>query len=219
MEDSSSTLPPVEWEPLEPSTDDVPDQELDADDPRRVLRRVARHPLKGEVIAKLASSRFSIAPQEGTSTLAAAMDRATDLFAVAVVNQDDIPIGLILRQDFFDQLGKPHGREYSKRKPVSALMKPARTFREDVNIFGLAEQLKDDLRRIDDTWYLLVDADGKYSGVFSTKNLLIYLSDTTARDIALARRLQNAIVKENLQVEDERFAVSCSSKMAKEVGR
>jgi hypothetical protein len=156
MGDASSTPPSIEWETMEPSEDDISLPELDADDPRRVLRRVARRPQKGEVIAKLASSRFSIAEEEGTYALAAAMDRATDLFAVAVVNKDYVPIGLILRQDLFDQLGKPYGREYFKRKPVPALMKPARTFREDLNIFGLSEQLKNDLRRIDDTWYLRV---------------------------------------------------------------
>jgi len=115
-------------------------------------------------------------------------------------------------------LGKRYGRELYKRKPLSLVMKPARLFRDDLNIFVVAGMLTEELRRLDDTFCLLVDAEGRYSGVFSTRNLLIYLSETTGRDIALARRLQAAIVRESDHFGDTRCSILCYSKMAKEVG-
>ena len=97
-------------------------------------------------------------------------------------------------------------------------MKETRAFHDDESIFGVADILKTEVRTLDDTYYLLIDGRGAFSGVFSTKNILIYLSDTTARDIALARRLQSAIVRDVFTFDDPRCSVLCSSKMAKEVG-
>jgi sigma-B regulation protein RsbU (phosphoserine phosphatase) len=150
--------------------------------------------------------------------LAAAMDRAPALVAVGVVSEDGSPSGLVLRRELFDLLGKPYGREFYKKKPVSAVMKTCRVFHDDESIFGVAETLKAEVRKLDDSYYLLVNTQGRFSGVFSTKNVLIYLSDTTARDIALAQRLQSAIVRDSFQFEDPRCTILCSSKMAKEVG-
>jgi sigma-B regulation protein RsbU (phosphoserine phosphatase) len=146
------------------------------------------------------------------------MDKAPELFAVGVVDEASAPVGLILRRELFDLLGKPYGREFYKKKPISAVMKESRAFRDDLSIIGVADLLKEEVRRLDDTYYLLTNAAGKFSGIFSTKNILIYLSDTTARDIALARRIQAAIVREDDRFEDPRCSVLCHSRMAKEVG-
>jgi len=60
-------------------------------------------------------------------------------------------------------------------------------------------------------FYLLVDGAGRYSGIFSTIDLLIYLSNLTSRDILLAQRLQTAIVKERLSFSLKRTTVrGCS---------
>ena len=183
-----------------------------------VLQEAPQPERHGESISKLASNRFSVRVETDVYDLAAAMDKASDLLAVGVVDENGAPVGIISRRHLFDHLGKMYGRDLYKRKQVSDLVKPAPVLRDDLNIFGVAEILRGDLRRMEDTWYVLVNAAGAFSGVFSSKNLLIYLSETTARDIELARRLQTAIVHERLQVEDKRFALVCSSRMAKEVG-
>jgi sigma-B regulation protein RsbU (phosphoserine phosphatase) len=193
-------------------------QPIDTDDPRNILKRAAAPVRQGEVVAKLSQSAIFVQKDEEIDALAAAMDKAPALFAVGVVDDENVPVGLILRQELFDLLGKPYGREFYKKKPISAVMKESRIFRDDLSIFGVADLLKDEVRRLDDTYYLLTNVSGQFSGIFSTKNLLVYLSDTTARDIALARRIQSAIVKERDRFEDPRCSVLCYSRMAKEVG-
>ena len=183
-----------------------------------ILREASRVPQQGDLIGKLASNRYSVGANTEIYALAAAMDKSATTLAVGVVDEQGVPLGLISRQHLFDHLGKLYGRDLYKRKQVSELLQPARAFRDDLNVFVASEQLRDDLQRMDDTWYVLVDAKGRFSGVFSSKNLLIYLSETTARDLALARRLQSAIVREGLCLERPRFALACYSKMAKEVG-
>ena len=183
-----------------------------------ILHQTPSVPQQGDLIGKIASNRWSVAANAEVYALAAAMDKSADIQAVGVVDDHGAPLGLISRKHLFDHLGKLYGRDLYKRKQVSELLQPARAFRDDLNVFVASEQLRDDLQRMDDTWYVLVDARGRYSGVFSSKNLLIYLSETTARDLALARRLQSAIVHEGLELDRPGFTLACYSKMAKEVG-
>ena len=183
-----------------------------------ILHETPPVPQQGDLIGKIASNRYSVAANAEVYALAAAMDKSADIQAVGVVDDHGAPLGLISRKHLFDHLGKLYGRDLYKRKQVSELLEPARAFRDDLNVFAASEQLRDDLQRMDDTWYVLVDARGRYSGVFSSKNLLIYLSETTARDLALARRLQSAIVHEGLELDRPGFTLACYSKMAKEVG-
>ncbi len=197
--------------------EEVP-EETSIDDPRRILHRAPGSHRQGEVIAKLASSRYYVRATDDIEALAAAMDKAPGLIAVGVVAETGTPRGLILRRELFDLLGKPYGREFYKKKPVSAVMQTARAFGDDTSIIGVAESLKEEVRQLDDTYYLLVDGAGSFSGIFTSKHLLIYLSDTTARDIALAQRLQAAIVRESFRFEDPRCTILCTSRMAKEVG-
>ncbi len=193
-------------------------QPIDTNDPRNILKRAAAPVRQGEVLAKLSQSAMFVHQQAEIEALAAAMDKAPSLIAVGVVDETSSPVGLILRRELFDLLSKPFGREVYKKKPISAVMKASRVFRDDLSIFGVADVLKDEVRRLDDTYYLLSNASGQFSGVFSTKNLLVYLSNTTARDIALAQRIQSAIVRESDRFEDPRCSVLCYSRMAKEVG-
>jgi sigma-B regulation protein RsbU (phosphoserine phosphatase) len=172
----------------------------------------------GEAVGKIASSRTFISQDTEISAIAAAMDKDPGIFAVGVVDGKSVPQGLVLRRELFDLLGKPYGREYYKKKPVSMVMKSARVFRDDHSILGVADSLAGEMRKPTSTHYLLADVTGRFSGVFSTKDLLIYLSDITSRDIALARRLQEAIVKESALISGERTVVLGSSSMANEVG-
>ena len=199
------------------SVDDCPGT-IEFDDPRSILKRAPPLVRQGEVLAKLSHSAMFVYQDEEVDALAAAMDKAPSLIAVGVVDETSAPVGLILRRELLDLLSKPFGREVYKKKPISAVMKESRIFRDDLSIFGVADILKDEVRRVDDTYYLLTNAAGSFSGVFSTKNLLVYLSDTTARDIALAQRIQSAIVRESDRFEDPRCSVVCYSRMAKEVG-
>ena len=172
----------------------------------------------GEAVGKIASSRIFIPQETEISALAAAMDKDPGIFAVGVVDGEGAPLGLVLRRELFDLLGKPYGREYYKKKPVSMVMKNARVFRDDHSILGVADSLAGEMRGPTSTHYLLADMAGRFSGVFSAKDLLIYLSDITSRDIALARRLQEAIVKESSSLSGERIAILGSWAMANEVG-
>ena len=170
--------------------DAAPQTRLEGAEPE-VLRSIFVHAepgeRPGEAVGKIASSRIFIPQETEISALAAAMDKDPGIFAVGVVDGEGAPLGLVLRRELFDLLGKPYGREYYKKKPVSMVMKNARVFRDDHSILGVADSLPGEMRGPTSTHYLLADMAGRFSGVFSTKDLLIYLSDITGRDIALTQ--------------------------------
>ncbi len=183
------------------------------------LERVAPSPLPGEVIGKLASSRFFVFEHASVYDVARGLEKNPDIHGVGVVNRDKTPVGIILRQELFDNLGRMYGRDLYKRKLVPDVMRqPEKTFRDDVNILSVSEVLGDVLSSSTSLYYALVDGSGRYSGLFSTIDLLIYLSKITSRDILLARRLQSSIVKQSISFSGKCTTVVGSSTMAKEVG-
>ncbi len=213
----------VRFEPVEMELTDIEvhgdvSAAVDVSGPDSVLNRAVRPIRQGEVVGRLAHSRLFVRQDQDIDAVASAINKAPALYAIGVVDESGTPVGIVLRRELFEVLGRPYGRELFKKKPVSTVMKASPVFRDDLNILSVAETLKEEVRGIDDTYYLLVDATGAFSGVFSTKNILVYLSDTTARDIALARRLQSAIVHESYSLNDPRCSLLCFSKMAKEVG-
>ena len=219
-ETTEVTWSAVEAADFDPTREKVPETILEeAVAPRRVLSTVKPASRSGEIIARLASSRACVAHDAQIEDLAAAMDRDQGIFAVGVVDESGAPVGLVLRKELFDVLGKPFGRDLYRRRPVSSVMKhKPRTFRDDLSILAVSDMITEDLRGRSSTYYLLVDYAGKFTGIFSTRNVLIYLSDITARDLALARRIQSAIVLEKMTHRGARLHIACTSSMAKEVG-
>lgn len=183
-----------------------------------VLKEAEPGTRSAQAITTLAASRTFTSAETAIEDLADAMDGDPELLAVGVVDEAGAPIGLVLRAELFAQLGRPYGREFYKKKPVSTLAQEARVFRDDLNIFSVADMLARELREPHSSFYLLADTAGRYSGVFSTRNLLVHLSDITARDIALARRIQTSIVQESWDTVGGRLRVACASTTAKEVG-
>ena len=86
MEKSTPVFTSVDLEVpgLEP-TDELP-LDIEIDDPRRILRKASLPARQGEVIAKLAISRFFVDGGDDIDALAAAMDKAPGLIAVGVVD-------------------------------------------------------------------------------------------------------------------------------------
>ncbi len=188
------------------------------DSSTNVLGIVEPNSRPGEVIAKLASSRMFISQDASVYDLAEGMEKNPGIFGVGVVDQKGVPVGIVLRRELFDNLGKMNGRDLYKRKLAPTVMSPPRIFRDDMSIFSVADILSEELSKGASLYYMLVDGSGRFAGIFSTTDLLIYLSNITARDISLARRLQNAIVKETFSFSGKRTLLLGASAMAKEVG-
>lgn len=127
-------------------------------------------------------------------------------------------MGLITRVQLFNLLGKPYGREILNRRPVSDIVETVETFDMNANLFQTAEHLQASMDRSALHYYLLTDAEGQYRGVFSSKDLLAYLSKITQEDIHLASQLQERLVKGRLSEQGTGWSVEAFSQSAKGLG-
>jgi len=104
------------------------------------------------------------------------------------------------------------------RKSVAEVVETALVFDMNANLFQTAEKLQETMDRSSVHYYLLVDAEGKYRGLFSSKDLLAYLSKITQEDIHLAGQLQERLVKARLSQKGEGWSVEAFSQSAKGLG-
>lgn len=172
----------------------------------------------GEIIGKIASSFHCIDMNSKIEDIAQQLQERDSIKVIGVVNDFGEPVGAIVREDLTGTLSKPFGRELYLNKSAISVARDVPRFNFNRNILSVSEEISGSLDIELKSYYLLIDDDLKFAGAFCSDDLLMYLSEMTQRDIAMATRLQSFIVKE----EDERVTQRCimlaSSKMARGVG-
>lgn len=183
-----------------------------------VIRFIKKERIHGEVIGKIASGLGYVHKHTPVSELAYDFDRHRELYAVGVVDDDNRLLGIVVRKELFDILGKPYGRDILKHKTVERVLEGVEVFDHERNIFSVSEQISEELRLHTVTFFLLIDSDCQFRGIFTSRDVLIYLSDMTQKDVMLARSLQRAIVPESLSITGARYSIAGGCRMAKGVG-
>ncbi|OHD57660.1 MAG: hypothetical protein A2Y33_06385 [Spirochaetes bacterium GWF1_51_8] len=183
-----------------------------------VLKEIETGKLHGEIVQKLISSGYYVQKDALIEDLAMDYGHHRSIMAVGVVNDDMQFLGIVKRRELFDLLGKPFGRDVMKHKTVERIIEKVPVYNKERNIFTASDDLAQDMKDSSINYYALTDSDNRFAGIFSSKDLLIYLSSITQKDIALARSLQLSIVKEETFVDLSSFQILGASKMAKGVG-
>ncbi|NPV00135.1 MAG: SpoIIE family protein phosphatase [Brevinematales bacterium] len=183
-----------------------------------VIKQNAITKIHGEVVAKLISSAYYVSKNALVEDLAWDFDHYKSLFAVGVVDDNLEFLGIVNRRSLFDLLSKPYGRDVMKHRTVEKVVEAVRSFDKERNIYSISDELSDDIKLQTEMYYALTENGNKYYGIFSSRNMLVYLSSITQKDIALARMLQQSLVKEELLYETDQVKIFGASKMAKGVG-
>ncbi len=174
--------------------------------------------IKGyHTIGKISSSSYYVEEDARIEFLAQELTKNEDITSVGVVNKKQKLIGIIVKRELFDLLGRPYGRDVYYYKTVNLIVKKARTFRFNENIYSVGDKLVKELYQPETKYYLLETGDGKFAGAFSTKDLLMYLSEMSQRDIRFATDIQSRIIQEK-NFENNRCKLFGASKMAKGLG-
>lgn len=185
--------------------------------PESVIRKAENPRPQGETIAKIVRNNHYVEADVMILDLADALKSQPDIPALAVVDADANVRGIITRRNLFGTLAKPFGRDLLSSKTVAHIAERVASFNHQRNIFSVAEELSRILHAPEDHFFLLT-RDDRYFGSFSTRDLLIYLSTVTQKDIALARNLQKSLVPERTVLETDRFTIAGMCTMAKGVG-
>lgn len=198
--------------------DPVPDKSIISDSNYRVLKKVHNPQVQRENIGKIISSFYYVREDEKVLDLASDLDKNENIQAVGVTDGKDNIKGIIIKKDLFNILGKPYGQDILKHKKVEKYRTAAVKFGFDRSILSVAEEIQEFLNSTAMVCFVLYKEENKFAGIFTSIDMMMYLSLMTQRDMRLARDLQNKIVKEDLSIEKDYFKMSCASHMAKGIG-
>lgn len=170
----------------------------------------------GEIIGKIASAYYYTQSDSSVLAIAEDMEKINDVQAIGITDKSGHIIGLISRKILFDFLSKPFGRDLYHSKSAGEICSNCLVYDYQSNIYSIAEEIEEKHGLKNDK-YFAISKKGKFYGIFSTKDILIYLSGITQKDIQLARKLQSNIVKEDMIFENNSFAVCAVNRSAKGV--
>lgn len=170
------------------------------------------------MVHMLATEFCYVAASEKIVNVADELTQRPDIAALGVVDDGDNVVGVIVRKEFFTLLMRPYGRDVFQNRDITEIMAEPRSFLFDTNLFTIADEIDEDMKRPGISYYVLTNAKREFKGIFSTQDMLIHLSNMTQMDIALARKLQRRMVKERELVVGSNFEFVSSSTTAKGVG-
>ena len=183
-----------------------------------ILENLPQQRINDQTILRLASSASYVRGSVRVFDLFEAMNDTPDLRAVGVVDDDGVVIGMVVRRDFMAMMARPYAQDVFRNHPVREIMAQGTAFSSDSNVFSVADEIAEDMRRPGVTHYLLTWSENRFAGVFSSQDMLVYLSQITQADIELARRLQSRIVRDREIIVGDRLELVASSRTAKGVG-
>lgn len=183
-----------------------------------IIFEIEQQRLNGEVIGKIASGFHYVFKETLVDDLAGVLLDRKEIAAIAVVNKEHKTQGIIVRTKLFDTLSKPFGRDLYKNKPVTDIMEEVESVKAGKNIFVVAEQHDSIINNSHIRYFALENDSKEYNGIFSTRDLLIYLSELTMKDIAMAKKLQLQIVNEERTYISDKLEIIAATKMAKGIG-
>ena len=197
----------------------IPAPSIYADEPgSRVIRRLGEEKRNTQSIGILSDRSWYVSQHSSIEELADDLAEYPSIQAVAVVDETMRVLGVIIRRDIMGDLARPYGRDVLRRRPVREHVDKVPTFDFTENIYNVNEILGDALHSLDITWYALIDESGSFRGLFSSREMLIYMSDLSKSDLDMARSLQKKLTGEVSSYHEMNFDLVAASKTAKGVG-
>lgn len=184
----------------------------------KIIRKLPDSKIHDQSIRKIANNLYYVAGVTLITEVVDALNRMETIAAVAVVDEGMRIVGILINREITGLLSRPYGRDVLRKKTAAELCTETKLFNIHDNIFTVAEYIDAELKAPGIHYYLITDDDNRYQGIFSTKEMLIYLSQLTTQDIATARRLQTRIVKEKEYIDTPNLEIVSSSVPAKGVG-
>lgn len=196
------------------------DQEIDTSVTGRqsVIEWLPERRVTDQSVVRIASSSAFVRASAEIHDVYDSLNAEPSLQAVAVVDAEDTVLGIVVRRDFFATMARPYAQDVFRNLPVTEVMTIARTFSGDSDIFTVSDDIAEEMREPTVQYYLLTWSGQRFGGIFSSQDMLVYLSQITQKDIELARKLQSRIVREREIAVGARLELVASSHTAKGVG-
>lgn len=173
----------------------------------------------GYTVMRLISSQYYIHEDLPIQELVSHFnEKGSDVNAVGVVSRENEFKGIIIRKELMNLVSRPFGLDVLKKKPVSKVTVAPRTFDSKTPLPLVSEELRDEMKLQKESFYTVLDHRKRFAGIFSTRNLLIHMSEQNRKDMNLAREVQNSMVKSRHNVLAFGLEVASSFTPAQGVG-
>ena len=120
-----------------------------------------------------------------------------DAEGAVIMGQGEQPVGLVMRNDFYQKMGTRYGRDLFMTRPIKMIMN-AHPLIVDVSVdiatIGLIAMNRDQSTLYD---LIVVTDSDEYIGVVSIKRFMIELSKTRGKEIELLREQKHILYKAN----------------------
>jgi|GEM_PF-2627720 len=166
----------------------------------------------GNTIDMLISQPYFVNKGYNHADLSAELVADKTIKAMAVMNGGLIT-GVITRSAFFEAMSVSSGSDID---PESYLFE-AQVLSGQLHPFDIWD--KDSIDRlINKIWFAVTDKNGEFSGLFSSIDLLNFLSNITLLDMSLANTIQSRINGGGNEVQAGKFSIASFSLPAKGIG-
>ncbi|QEN08715.1 CBS domain-containing protein [Oceanispirochaeta crateris] len=173
----------------------------------------------GFTVARLLSSQFYVEEDLPIQDLVTLFnEKGSEVNAVGVVSGENEFKGIIIRKELMKLISRPFGIDVLKKKPVSKVTISPGIFHLKTALQTVSEELKHDMKLQKESFYAVLDNHDRFAGIFSTRDLLIHMSDQNRMDMNLARDVQNSMVKNRHNVLAFGLEVASSFTPAQGVG-
>lgn len=184
-----------------------------------VFRRISVDRVHGSSVMRVASQYAYIHIDDNIEMIADSFSRHIEVLAVGVCDSEGRLLGIIERGELFHRLGRPFGRDILSRKSAIEVYEETECFSSSANVFAVAEAVENfarDRERI--RYFGLVDETGRFSGLFSSIDILSYLGSITQQDIQLAGQLQSRMLSPSISLDSHASRFRGCSHSAKGMG-
>ena len=147
--------------------------------------------------------------------LADELGKLADVEVLGILDIDGRPMGILSREGLFALLGKPFGREVLGRTKAGELAEIVPLLNVHAGLFSAGAGK---VRSGESPYRLLVDVEGRFRAVLSSRDLAEHLSRITQDDIELAGRIQERLEEGNEAVDGDGYRFEAWSRPAKGVG-
>jgi len=185
-----------------------------------VLRIISRERPRGRTqsISSIASCFYCVHKDTLIGDVVEELNTHESLLAIGMVGDDNEALGVIVRRELFNLLGRSFGEDAARDMPVSRIAKVTGIYREDANTITVSGQIAGEMEKPTLRFFLISDSDGKFAGIFSTRDIMMHLAAITRKDLDTAGTIQSRIVPEKTFMAEGRVETGASTQMAMGVG-
>ncbi len=172
----------------------------------------------GEIAYKIISSQYYVYYYEKGYDVLLEFQRHPEINVVGVVDEKMRPLGVLVRDDFMATMSRPFVLDMYRYRSIKNLVKEVKIYPYYLHIYSLYDELGSVILSKRNEFFILVDEEGNFAGIFSSQDLLSYIYVMMKKDMVSATEVQRNIVPEEYKLVIRNFIVFAASKPTKEVG-